>query len=206
MNQDRSPSLILTPSSDPTPGRKIDSWAPYTENLRYIKLISNRVEAIFQNDKHSLETIFEDNIKTIEDKLLNVNQDDAPSQENPYLLGRNNLDDQESSRSSKSAIFLDNTKDSEYFHYLRRIDSFWYRFLPKLTQIMNATDQDRLRNRRIDLNLEEDQELLRESSEASRYKHAFFSMLTLVCMLLAVLCVCVYVLKKSTNKSFSSIL
>ncbi|XP_065089416.1 carboxylesterase 1C [Ochlerotatus camptorhynchus] len=191
---------------DPTPSRKVDSWTPYTENLKYIKLISNRVDAIFQNDKHSLETIFEDNIKTIEDKLLNVNQDDVPNQENPYLLGRSNLDDQESSRSSKSAIFLDNTKDSEYFHYLRRIDSFWYRFLPKLTQIMNATDQERLRNRRIDLNLEEEQELLRESSEASRYKHAFFSMLTLVCMLLAVLCVCVYVLKKSTNKSFSSIL
>ncbi|XP_021704792.1 liver carboxylesterase 4 [Aedes aegypti] len=191
---------------DPTPGRKIDSWTPYTENLKYIKLISTRAENLFQNDKHSLETSFEDNIKTIESKLLNVNQDDAPNPENPYLLGHINLDDQESSRSSKSAIYLDNTKDSEYFHYLRRIDSFWFGFLPKLSHIMNATDQERLRNRRIDLILEEEQELFRESSEASRYKHAFFSMLTLVCMLLAVLCVCVYVLKKNTNTSFTNIL
>ncbi|EAT45170.1 AAEL003545-PA [Aedes aegypti] len=167
---------------DPTPGRKIDSWTPYTENLKYIKLISTRAENLFQNDKHSLET------------------------KNPYLLGHINLDDQESSRSSKSAIYLDNTKDSEYFHYLRRIDSFWFGFLPKLSHIMNATDQERLRNRRIDLILEEEQELFRESSEASRYKHAFFSMLTLVCMLLAVLCVCVYVLKKNTNTSFTNIL
>lgn len=193
--------------SDPTPGRKIDSWQPYTNNLKYIKLISTRAESLFQNDKHSLETSFEDNIKTIESKLLNTNQDDqAPRPENPYLLGHINLEDQESSRSSKSAIYLDNTKDSEYFHYLRRLDSFWYGFLPKLSHIMNATDQERLRNRRIDLILEEEQELFRESSEASRYKHAFFSMLTLVCMLLAVLCVCVYVLKKNTNTNFTNIL
>lgn len=101
---------------------------------------------------------------------------------------------------------VDNTKDSEYFHYLRKIDSFWHKFLPKLGQAMNATDQEELRNRRIDLILENEQQLYRESSEASRYKHAFFSMLTLVCMLLAVLCVCVYALKRSTNKSFTSIL
>lgn len=36
-----------------------------------------------------------------------------------------------------------------------------------------------------------------------KYKHAFFSMLTLVCLLLAILGVCVYILKKN-NKSISS--
>ncbi|XP_058828757.1 carboxylesterase 1C [Topomyia yanbarensis] len=196
---------------DPTPGRKVDAWVPYSQHLRYIKLISTRADSIFQNDKHSLESTFQDNLKTIEDQLLNANNDEASNrgeanQENPYLLGHNNLDDQEGSRSSKSAIFLDNTKDSEYFHYLRRIDSFWFRFLPKLCQIMNYTDQERLRNRRMDLSFEEEQELVRESSEASRYRHAFFSMLTLVCMLLAVLCICVYILKKNSNKSLTSFL
>ncbi|XP_038110930.1 carboxylesterase 1F [Culex quinquefasciatus] len=197
---------------DPTPTRKIDAWTPYSANLRYIKLISTRADSVFHEDKHSLEHVFEDNLRLIEDKLLNSNQDQAEGgnrqQENPYLLGRNNLDsqDQEGSRSSKSAVLVDNTRDSEYFHYLRKLDGFWHRFLPKLSAIMNATDQELLRNRRIDLAAEEEQELLRESSEASRYKHAFFSMLTLVCMLLAVLGVCVYVLKKSTNKSFTSML
>ncbi|XP_055598453.1 acetylcholinesterase [Uranotaenia lowii] len=201
-------------AGDPTPGRKADAWTPYNDSVRYIKLISTRgaaQENIFQNDKHSLEHTFEENIRAIEDKLLNANNNQetggSNQQENPYLLGRNNLDDQESSRSSKSATFVDNTRDSEYFSYLKRIDSFWYRFLPKLGQIMNQTDQERLRNRRIDLSQEEELELYRESSsEAARYKHAFFSMLTLVCMLLAVLCICIYVLKKNTNKSFTSIL
>ncbi|XP_053685676.1 carboxylesterase 5A [Sabethes cyaneus] len=196
-------------NGDPTPGRKVDAWSPYTRTVRYIKLIATRPESMFQNDKHSLENVFEDNLKLIEDQL--VNQEESPNgnrapPENPYLLGRNNLDDQESSRSSKSAIFLDNTKDSDYFHYLRRIDSFWFRFLPKLCQIMNATEQERLRNRRMDLSFEEEQQLVRESSEASRYRHAFFSMLTLVCMLLAVLGVCVYILKKNSNKSLTSFL
>ncbi|XP_055536130.1 carboxylesterase 5A [Wyeomyia smithii] len=197
-------------NGDPTPGRQIDAWSPYTQNVRYIKLISTRPESMFQNDKHSLDSVFEDNLKLIQDQLLNQDEDPLNSNrsppENPYLLGRNNLDDQESSRSSKSAIFLDNGKDSDYFHYLRRIDSFWYRFLPRLSQIMNATEQERLRNRRMDLSIEEEQQLARESSEASRYRHAFFSMLTLVCMLLAVLGVCVYILRKNSNKSITSFL
>ncbi|XP_058460162.1 liver carboxylesterase 1F [Malaya genurostris] len=196
---------------DPTPGRKVDAWVPYSQHLRYIKLISTRADNIFQNDKHSLESTFLDNLKIIEDQLLNANNDETSNlgdvnRENPYLLGHNNLDDQEGSRSSKSAIFLDNTKDSEYFHYLRRIDSFWFRFLPRLSQIMNYTDQERLRNRRMDLSFEEEQELVRESPEASRYRHAFFSMLTLVCMLLAVLGICVYILKRNSNKSLTSFL
>uniref|UniRef100_A0A182MFW5 STAS domain-containing protein n=1 Tax=Anopheles culicifacies TaxID=139723 RepID=A0A182MFW5_9DIPT len=59
------------------------------------------------------------------------------------------------------------------------MDSFWGQFLPKLSQIMNETNQEKLRNRRIDLTLEEEQDLFRETAAASKYKHAFFSMLTL---------------------------
>jgi hypothetical protein len=36
-----------------------------------------------------------------------------------------------------------------------------------------------------------------------KYKHAFFSMLTLVCLLLAILGLCVYLLKKN-NQSLAS--
>ncbi|XP_050092552.1 carboxylesterase 5A [Anopheles aquasalis] len=184
---------------NPTPGRQFDSWTPYTEKLRYIKLISAKPETVHRNDHSSLENTFEDNLQEIEEKLLSTDGTGgvlagsggtvAPPQ-NPYDLSNSNVQaDQEGSRTSKSAVYLSNARDSEYFYYLRKINSFWDEFLPKLSHIVNETNQEKLRNRRIDLTLEEEQDLFRETAAASKYKHAFFSMLTLVCMLLAVLCI-----------------
>ncbi|XP_052873350.1 carboxylesterase 5A [Anopheles cruzii] len=197
---------------NPTPGRQFDAWAPYTEQLKYIKLISAKQESVHRNEHTSIENTFEDNLQEIEEKLLATEGppgEPAPGNTppNPYLLGADQLADQESSRTSKSAVYLGGaSRDSEYFYYLRKINSFWEQFLPKLSQIVNETNQEKLRNRRIDLTLEEEQDLFRETAAASKYKHAFFSMLTLVCMLLAVLCMCVYVLRKNSTKSLSSIL
>ncbi|XP_050079520.1 acetylcholinesterase [Anopheles maculipalpis] len=179
---------------NPTPGRQFDSWKPYSDELKHIKLISAKPESFHRNDHTSLENTFEDNLQEIEEKLIgsidvqetstNVN-----TSKNPYELNPNMQADQENARTSKNAVFLASARDSEYFYYLRKMDSFWGQFLPKLSQIMNETNQEKLRNRRIDLTLEEEQDLFRETAAASKYKHAFFSMLTLVCMLLAVLCI-----------------
>lgn len=207
--------LLASSHRNPTPGRQFDSWTPYTKKLRYIKLISAKPEMVHRNDHSSLENTFEDNLQEIEEKLLSAdragdvlggNAGNVAPPQNPYDLNSNVQADQESSRTSKSAVYLSNARDSEYFYYLRKINSFWDEFLPKLSHIVNETNQEKLRNRRIDLTLEEEQDLFRETAAASKYKHAFFSMLTLVCMLLAVLCMCVYILKKNTNKSLSSIL
>uniref|UniRef100_A0A182W8B2 Carboxylesterase type B domain-containing protein n=1 Tax=Anopheles minimus TaxID=112268 RepID=A0A182W8B2_9DIPT len=196
---------------NPTPGRQFDSWKPYSNELKHIKLISAKPESFHRNDHTSLENTFEDNLQDIEDKIIGtVDVQEASSNVNmsmnPYNLNPNIQADQENARTSKNAVFLTSARDSEYFYYLRKMDSFWGQFLPKLSQIMNETNQEKLRNRRIDLTLEEEQYLFRETAAASKYKHAFFSMLTLVCMLLAVLCMCVYILKKNTNTNLSSVL
>uniref|UniRef100_A0A1I8JUG7 Carboxylesterase type B domain-containing protein n=1 Tax=Anopheles funestus TaxID=62324 RepID=A0A1I8JUG7_ANOFN len=196
---------------NPTPGRQFDSWKPYSNELKHIKLISAKPESFHRNDHTSLENTFEDNLQEIEDKIIGTVDAQEPASNvntsrNPYNLNPNIQADQENSRTSKNAVFLASARDSEYFYYLRKMDSFWGQFLPKLSQIMNETNQEKLRNRRIDLTLEEEQDLFRETAAASKYKHAFFSMLTLVCMLLAVLCMCVYILKKNTNTNLSSIL
>ncbi|XP_035892358.1 acetylcholinesterase [Anopheles stephensi] len=179
---------------NPTPGRQFDSWKPYSDELKHIKLISAKPESFHRNDHTSLENTFEDNLQEIEEKLIgsiDVQEmsSDANTSKNPYNLNPNIQADQENARTSKNAVFLASARDSEYFYYLRKMDSFWDQFLPKLSQIMNETNQEKLRNRRIDLTLEEEQDLFRETAAASKYKHAFFSMLTLVCMLLAVLCI-----------------
>ncbi|XP_040169209.1 uncharacterized protein LOC120903695 isoform X2 [Anopheles arabiensis] len=196
---------------NPTPGRQFDSWTPYSVELKYIKLISAKPESFHRNDHSSLENTFEDNLQEIEENVIGITGLEEPSSsinnsKNPYNLNPNVQADQENARTSKNAIYLAGARDSEYFYYLQRMDSFWDQFLPKLSQIMNETNQEKLRNRRIDLTLEEEQDIFRETAAASKYKHAFFSMLTLVCMLLAVLCICVYILKKNTNTSLSSIL
>ncbi|XP_052889270.1 acetylcholinesterase [Anopheles moucheti] len=196
---------------NPTPGRQFDSWKPYTNELKHIKLISAKPESFHRNDHTSLENTFEENLQEIEDNIVGTvdiqeTSSNVNSSKNPYNLNPNIQADQENARTPKTAVFLANAKDSEYFYYLRKMDSFWGQFLPKLSQIMNETNQEKLRNRRIDLTLEEEQDLFRETAAASKYKHAFFSMLTLVCMLLAVLCMCVYILKKNTNTNLSSML
>uniref|UniRef100_A0A182NVC1 Carboxylesterase type B domain-containing protein n=1 Tax=Anopheles dirus TaxID=7168 RepID=A0A182NVC1_9DIPT len=177
---------------NPTPGRQFDSWKPYSDEHKYIKLISAKPESFHRNDHTSLENTFENNLQEIEEKVIGTIdteelQPKVNSSKNPYNLNPDMQADQENQRISKNAVFLASSRNSEYFYYLRRMNSFWGQFLPKLSQIMNETNQEKLRNRRIDLTLDEEQDLFRETAAASKYKHAFFSMLTLVCMLLAVL-------------------
>uniref|UniRef100_A0A182P1A2 Carboxylesterase type B domain-containing protein n=1 Tax=Anopheles epiroticus TaxID=199890 RepID=A0A182P1A2_9DIPT len=169
---------------NPTPGRQFDSWAPYSNEFKYIKLISAKPEIFRRNDHTSFENTFEDNLQEIEENIIGATGVEEPSANinntnNPYNLSPNGQTDQDNMRTSKNAIYLTGTRDSEYFYYLRKMDSFWDQFLPKLCQIMNETNRDNLRNRRIDLTLEEQQDLFRETAAASKYKHAFFSMLTL---------------------------
>jgi hypothetical protein len=105
---------------------------------------------------------------------------------NPYHLSNVNNGFEENNRISRNFDTSNAvaTKNEDYYFYLRRIYSFWYEFLPSLYK-----------------NYDEQKKASDKLSEGSpKYKHAFFSMLTLVCMLLAILLVCVYILKRN-NKS-----
>lgn len=136
------------------------------------------------------------------ESILNPNHDEiqivtSDLSHNPYALN-NEKDVDQIARQSKNMGFVDIVKDSEYYYYLKKVYAFWNSFLPKLSKMLEQERQFRREEA-------SEQELLLENA-SPKYKHAFFSMLTLVCLLLAILCVCVYILKKSDGNMSGSIL
>lgn len=109
---------------------------------------------------------------------------------NPYHLSNINNGFEENNRISRNfdTSTVTSTKNEDYYFYLRRVYSFWYEFLPSLYK--NYEDQAKASDKL--------------SEVSPKYKHAFFSMLTLVCMLLAILLVCVFILKRNSKSSVSS--
>lgn len=111
---------------------------------------------------------------------------------NPYHLSNVNLGKDENTKRPKSLSSGEEiSKNTDYFFYLKNIFLFWNVYLPKL---QNDRDKSSDPSQRYSEN------------GNGKYKHAFFSMLTLVCLLLAILGICVYILKKNAgnlrNNSF----
>uniref|UniRef100_A0A336MZ55 CSON008799 protein n=1 Tax=Culicoides sonorensis TaxID=179676 RepID=A0A336MZ55_CULSO len=187
-------------TGNPTPGRLYDAWHPFTFSHKYIKLLNSKPETLFNKlgaPTSGQQESEEMDFKEIEN-MLNPNTDDIQivssdmsGSLNPYLLSNERDVDQVARQSKSSNSFIDTMKDSEYYYYLKKVYAFWNNFLPKLA---NMLEQDRDYRR----DEEAEQELLLENA-SPKYKHAFFSMLTLVCLLLAILCVCVYILKKNDS-------
>ena len=104
---------------------------------------------------------------------------------NPFHLSTVNLGKDENGKRSKSfSSGEENTKNTDYFFYLKNIFLFWNVYLPKL---QNHHDRS----------FDQSQRFIEGGN--GKYKHAFFSMLTLVCLLLAILGICVYILKKNAG-------
>lgn len=149
--------------------------------------------------------------------VSNINTASTSYQNNPYHLSNVNHGYDENNRASRtSSSFADTTqsnvaKNTDYYFYLRRIYSFWYEYLPGLYRNYQdrtgraSTEQDRYSEGTSILSFQKKLDLLifLFFKANPKYKHAFFSMLTLVCLLLAILGICVYILKKN-NKSLAS--
>ena len=111
-----------------------------------------------------------------------------------YLLPtEEDADNRPINTNSYSNGYVNDQQDLQYYKYLERVYSFWRRFLGRIQknaqfQLTSLTDQH-------------DKKVIEESSafEATnlKFKHAFFSMLTLVCLLLVILLICLYLLKKN---------
>lgn len=137
----------------------------------------------------------------------------ATQQFNPYHLSNINNGYEEGHRISRQFdVPAPNVaKNTDYYFYLRRIYSFWYEYLPSLYKNYQdrtgraSSEQDKLLESGEWPNSRKNEEKLNFwfIPATPKYKHAFFSMLTLVCLLLAILGVCVYILKRN-NKSISS--
>jgi Carboxylesterase family len=190
----RSLIVEFIKTSNPTPGRLFDTWHPYTADQKYVKMIGSRL------DKHtsaetSVDSTFEDNLQRIEQMLIPVTEEIqiVTSAINPYNLSPRDQLQEAATRTGKNAFYIDEAKNSEYYYYMRRVYGFWNDFLPKLAKM----------ERRFTDGVDEADPIGFTEQDTQKYKHAFFSMLTLVCLLLAILGVCVYILKRNTDSELS---
>lgn len=177
-------------TGNPTPGRLFDAWAPYTRKQKYIQILGSSGGSSGEQDV-VFQTTFDRNRAQIEE-LLDANAEATVISNdisvNPYSLSGSNRKS-DNPRISKS--YLPDTKDSEYYLVLGRIYSFWNDLLPRIYK------------NNIEMQLNTDNVTILDSgyleNDNPKFKHAFFSMLTLVCVLLAILGVCVYILKKNNR-------
>lgn len=189
----------------PTPSHLYDGWHPYTAKHKYIQTLgdatldtdtntiqlpnSNADDAVFVSDveKNSAE------IANMINGQQRVVSSDAM---NPYRLGAENnpTDANDLARMRKS--YLGSYETSEYYNILTKIHSFWTDLLPKLdTLYVNQTINEIFAR----ANFKENPLYIAAmaATNGHKFKHAFFSMLILVCMLLTVLAICVYILKRN---------
>lgn len=147
--------------------------------------------------------------------VSNVNTAPTSYQYNPYHLSTINHGYDENNRAPRTSFDPNNqnnynvAKNTDYYFYLRRIYSFWYEYVPSLYK--NYQDRTGRASTEQDRYSEGEKFMIKVNTKFidfflanPKYKHAFYSMLTLVCLLLAILGICVYILKKNNNKSLAS--
>lgn len=198
---------------NPTPDRLYDAWRPYTAKHKTIQMLGDILSGggggAGTADTANFITSFEMNRGELEAMLRAAPGDSetrivSNSIQNPYQLvpNANSKNDNDSKRMSKSYLTND-YETTEYFNALSKVYTFWNDLLPKFQRrrrlisidnndIAHGETDDTHPDRNIN-----DPYSAGIGGAGSKYKHAFFSMLILVCLLLSVLCVCVYILKKN---------
>lgn len=92
-----------------------------------------------------------------------------------------------------AVTYINDAQDLAYHKHLEQVYSFWRRFLVRIQK--NAQQQTTTLNGKRDRN--DDEQSSEYEAANQKFKHAFFSMLTLVCLLLVILLICIYLLKKN---------
>lgn len=189
---------------NPTPDRLYDAWRPYTTRQKFIQILGDPVAeagSLGGVGSASYSNSFEQNRVELEAMLQsppgNTETRIVSNAANPYRIGPEAADGTKSNeRSRMSKSYLGGYETTEYYNSLMKVYTFWNELLPKIYRHQRGDSQDEV------LEMEAGDANGRRPLSAgvvtgSKYKHAFFSMLILVCLLLAVLCVCVYILKKN---------
>lgn len=199
-------------TGNPTPGRIFDAWKPYSPKHKFIYVIgeaSTTAGGLADGATSNFVADFDRNSVEIDNLIRHRN--DGQTQVvssiavNPYQLGAAGYEDSavDSNRMSKS--YLGVYESSDYYNSLKKINAFWKGLLPKMNNYFDGGGPNRIDSR---TDFDEDQLYIAAmaAGNGSKFKHAFFSMLILVCLLLAVLCVCLYILKKNQQNIDTSYL
>lgn len=181
-------------TGNPTPGRLFDAWQPYTQKRRYIQTIGSGVGDGSDNEALDKSILELNKIQIAELISMDVNVTGLAN--DAYNNGVRKSD---GTRTPKS--YLPEVSDSEYFMAMGRVNAFWNQLLPRIYR--KQSSGGRLDGNRTD----DDRDLEFLSNDVdSKFRHAFFSMLVLVCLLLAILGVCVYILRKNSSRIDTSYL
>lgn len=93
------------------------------------------------------------------------------------------------------ASYVNDAQDMRYYKDLEEVYSFWRRFLVKIQK--NAQLQATSKEKKQKDSDREEAAVYEAGNQ--KFKHAFFSMLTLVSLLLVILLICIYLLKKNND-------
>lgn len=161
-------------TGSPTPGRLFDGWQPYNGNSRYMRILSS--------SEHLNALEYEENLEQINLLLNPTNY----SLSNPYQTG--NIPTEILDNRSSQSYFPSNGS-SLYHSKLNKIYTFWNILLPKLEAKTNY-------NKTINVAYGSDNRIPDSDQMNAKFKHAFFVLLALITLLLILLALCVYLMRK----------
>lgn len=193
-------------TGNPTPGvHSSNAWHPYTSYQKFIQILSdtsvvcdpNEANPIMQDGMFS--NAMEKNFVEIERLIYDQARIVSSNIINPFRIGEENLPNipVDLARMSKNYFGpLAVNSSSPYYNALKKTHSFWIELLPKISL---EYDPYRYYSNSIysRSNLDDGLFVSMIAGNNTKFKHAFFSMLFLVCLLLVVLCICVYILNKN---------
>lgn len=203
-------------TGNPTPGRVFDAWRPYTNKQKFVQILgdfslsggeSGDTTSINYAENGMFAADLDKNSAEIDGMIHGQARVVSSNILNPYRIGKENLPQNPTDSARMSKSYLGVYETSEYYNALTKINSFWMDLLPE----MNTYYDNRLYNYSNGIFSRSDFDgdplyIAMAAASGSKFKHAFFSMLILVCLLLAVLCICVYILKKNQRNIDTSFL
>ncbi|KAH8355319.1 hypothetical protein KR093_010778, partial [Drosophila rubida] len=164
-------------SGNPTPGRLYDAWLPYSAQQPFVYSLGELAKHAAGPPSGLDETLVE--------QLLN-GQTQSELGADRSLSRTNRHDSYRQGNANSYAAH--NQLDSGYGQHLRRVYGFWQVLLPSAQDAELREGGGGALGQRV--------RLLEANADASRYRQGFYAMLGLVCILLACLGMCVYLLRR----------
>uniref|UniRef100_A0A1I8MDF5 Carboxylesterase type B domain-containing protein n=1 Tax=Musca domestica TaxID=7370 RepID=A0A1I8MDF5_MUSDO len=180
----RTPIISFIKSGSPNPGRAYDGWLPYSQQNKFIYNLGE-MWLPKQENSLTLDAKNRQQIKELIDMEKIISSRPRPN--------RNEFSNSYQMPSDKRSI-LNSTgnsiakRNTEYSLHLKRVYGYWQVFLPQIFASSNGQYSDDIVTQHL---------LYKEASaDAARYKHGFFVMLGLVAVLLSLLGLCIYLLRR----------
>ncbi|XP_065367731.1 acetylcholinesterase, partial [Calliphora vicina] len=184
----RTPFINFIKNGNPTPVRIHEGWLPYTTKNKYIYDLGDMWSGVKDDstllDSKSVQKITQ---LLVKDQSASSTHSRPNRNEfsNSYQMPKNN---------NLAPTKTTRIRSSPYTAHLMRVYGFWEVFLPEAISKEYALRTD-------DTAITQHLLFMEASADAARFKHGFFVMLGLVLLLLTLLCLCVYLLRRDPLSS-----